>query len=88
MKKLKFGMAGVTALVLALSLSSCAPETKEADMDVSQEDSRTYCELNVQKSPVSIPAQTVAILAPTDNFVDFLTLRSSTRLVAICLIPN
>jgi hypothetical protein len=83
MKKFKFGIAGVTALVLALSLSSCAPETKEADMDVSQEDSRTYCELNVQKSPVSIPAQTVAILAPTDNFVDFLTLvtRSETEVI-------
>ena len=74
MKKLKYGAAGAAALVLTLLLSSCAPETKEADMDVSQEDSRTYCELNVQKSPVSIPAQTVAILAPTDNFVDFLTL--------------
>jgi len=83
MKKLKFGIAAATALVLALSLSSCAPETKEADMDVSQEDSRTYCELNVQKSPVSIPAQTVAILAPTDNFVDFLTLvtRSETEVI-------
>jgi hypothetical protein len=83
MKKLKFGIAATSALVLALSLSSCAPETKEADMDVSQEDSRTYCELNVQKSPVSIPAQTVAILAPTDNFVDFLTLvtRSETEVI-------
>ena len=83
MKKLKFGIAAASALVLALSLSSCAPETKEADMDVSQEDSRTYCELNVQKSPVSIPAQTVAILAPTDNFVDFLTLvtRSETEVI-------
>jgi hypothetical protein len=83
MKKLKFGIAAATALVLALSLSSCKVKTKEADMDVSQEDSRTYCVLNVQKSPVSIPAQTVAILAPTDNFVDFLTLvtRSETEVI-------
>lgn len=81
--KLKYGAAGAAALVFTLLLSSCAPETKEADMDVSQEDSRTYCELNVQKSPVSIPAQTVAILAPTDNFVDFLTLvtRSETEVI-------
>ena len=32
MKKLKYGAAGAAALVLTLLLSSCAPETKEADM--------------------------------------------------------
>jgi hypothetical protein len=80
MKKLKYGVAGSTALVLALLLSGCGPE-KELDMDVSADDSQTYCDLNVQKSPVEIPAQTVAILAPTDNFVDFITLvtRSETE---------
>ena len=82
MKKLKYGVAGSTALVLALLLSSCTSGTaKEEDMDVSADDSQTYCVLNIQKSPVEIPAQTVAILAPTDNFVDFLTLvtRSETE---------
>ena len=82
MRALRFGTAGATALLLALLLSSCSSGIqREADMDVSPDDSQTYCELNVQKSPASIPGQTVAILAPTDNFVDFLTLvtRSETE---------
>lgn len=81
MKSLKFGTAGALTLVVALLLSACSSGPKPEGMDVYLDDSQTYCELNVQKSPVEIPAQTVAILAPTDNFVDFLTLvtRSETE---------
>jgi hypothetical protein len=74
MKSLKLGTAGAVTLAVALFLSACSSGPKPEGMDVYPDDSQTYCELNVQKSPAEIPAQTVAILAPTDNFVDFLTL--------------
>ena len=81
MKLSRITIGAVSALALSLVLSSCTLGTKGKGMDVTWEDSQTYCELAVQKSPVTIPSQTVAILAPTDNFVDFLTLvtRSETQ---------
>jgi len=66
MKSLKLGTASSVALVVALLLSGCSSGPKPEGMDVYLDDSQTYCELNVQKSPVEIPAQTVAILAPTN----------------------
>ena len=76
----KMSLVGICALTVSLLLTSCSSE-KLPGMDVSLDDSQTYCEMAVQKSPPTIPAQTVAILAPTDNFVDFLTLitRSETE---------
>jgi hypothetical protein len=74
MKRYQIGAIGLLALTLSLALTSCSQEPKPEGMDVDLEDSQTYCDLNVQKSPVTIPAQSVAILAPTNNFVDFLTL--------------
>lgn len=81
MKKFQLGAIGAIALVISIALTACSQEPKPEGMDVYLDDSQTYCELNVQKSPVSIPAQSVAILAPTNNFVDFLTLvtRSETE---------
>lgn len=62
-------------LVLPLLLTACGGETKKSKdgLIVKKDDSHVYCELSVQKSPTLIPSQTVAILAPTDTFVDFET---------------
>ena len=61
------------ALVSALTLSSCSEPKVEAGFAVPLDDPTVYCDLTVQKSPTDIPSQTVAILAPTNNFVDFTT---------------
>ena len=62
-------------LVLPLFLTACGGKTEIAadGLIVKKDDSHVYCALAVQKSPDLIPSQTVAILAPTDTFVDFET---------------
>jgi hypothetical protein len=62
-------------LVLPLFLTACGGKTEIAadGLIVKKDDSHVYCALSVQKSPDLIPSQTVAILAPTDTFVDFET---------------
>jgi len=64
-------------LVIPFALSGCGGDDgkiESADgLIVKSDDSHTYCEMSVQKSPEVIPSQTVAVLAPTDTFVDFET---------------
>jgi hypothetical protein len=71
-----FALFGVAVLV-----SSCSSPL-EPGLEVSLDDSTKYCELNVQKSPAVLSTQSVAILAPTNNFVDFETVvtRSETTI--------
>jgi hypothetical protein len=57
---------------IAVLVTSCSSPL-EPGLEVSLDDSTKYCELNVQKSPAVLSTQSVAILAPTNNFVDFET---------------
>ena len=74
MKAKKSIMSGLFFASLALTLSSCGGSTPPLGLEVTLEDSNKYCEFALQKSPSTIPSQSVAILAPTSNFVDFQTL--------------
>ena len=65
--------AALVALLATLGLSSCSDPKTEPGFAVPLDDPTVYCDLTVQKSPANIPSQTVAILAPTSNFVDFTT---------------
>ena len=64
--------------ILVLSLTSCGgDEGKKDDMEVSDSDGSLYCNIaRIQKQPLAIPSQTVTVLAPTSNFVDFTTIVS------------
>jgi len=68
----KPGLLAVLMIGTSLVLSSCSTPPPEG-LEVSLDDSTKYCELSVQKSPAELSTQSVAILAPTDNFVDFET---------------
>lgn len=75
MKRLKISYATAALIAITLVLTGCIKEELRAGMDVADDDPTVYCDMeSIQKSPSSIPAQSVAILAPTNNFVDFSTI--------------
>ena len=81
MKRMKSLQLALFVGGLSLVLSSCAGPPPPQGLEVTLDDSTKYCEMNVQKAPLEVPAQSVAILAPTNNFVDFQTVvtRSETE---------
>lgn len=64
------------SVLLTLIVSGCQSTSEESSsgLDVSLSDSRAYCKLAFQESPKDIKSQTVAVIAPTNTFVDFTTL--------------
>ncbi len=78
--RIKLALAGLASL--SVLLTGCQPPL-EPGMEVSEGDSSNYCNIEgIQKAPATIPSQTVTILAPTNNFVDFTTIvtRSETKI--------
>jgi len=85
LSRVKWAAVGlVSALTFTLTACDGGYKAGADGISIAPDDSNSYCQLAVQSSSEVIPSQTVAVFAPTDNFVDFTSLitRSETQVKA------